>query len=592
MKGLWALRGYARRYWKGLILALLLMAAAAVFNYLVIQKIAPVFDKLFESLPAADAASRAARLRDVLFYVEVLLAVVLGGALAQAGSVFMGDWLSQKVLFALRTDVFGHLQNLSLRFYENRRAGELVARLNNDTAILQTVLGGGITELVIAPLTCLLVVGKMITLSWRLTLVMIVIGPAIALLTQQLGIRLRTYSRQVQVALADLTAHVNEAFFLIRVIKIFGLERVMRKRFDEGARDVFRSEMRGSRMRAVNAATVGFFTGVALCGVFLFGAYEIIAGNLTPAQLMQFILAMVMAGNEINRLARVVMTLSRGEASALRTLELLQEVPEIQDQPGARPVADVQGDIRFEGVTFAYEADRPVLDHVNLHVAAGEKVALVGPSGAGKTTIAGLVPRLYDPQAGRVLVDGRDVREVQQDSLRSFMGFVPQETLLFAGTIGENIAFARPEATAGEIREAALAANAADFIEALPEGYDTQVGERGVKLSGGQQQRVAIARALLRNPRILILDEATSSLDQTSEQVVHQALRTLLQGRTALIIAHRLSTIRDADRILVVNNGRIVEEGKHDDLMARQGLYWNLYQSRLAQTSEEPAAVG
>jgi subfamily B ATP-binding cassette protein MsbA len=216
-------------------------------------------------------------------------------------------------------------------------------------------------------------------------------------------------------------------------------------------------------------------------------------------------------------------------------------------------------------------------------------VALVGPSGAGKTTIAGLVPRLYDTQAGHILIDGRDIRQITQESLRSFMGFVPQETLLFAGTIGQNIAFARPQAGQEEIRAAARAANAADFIEALPEGYDTQVGERGVKLSGGQQQRIAIARALLRNPRILILDEATSSLDQTSEQVVHQALRTLMQGRTALIIAHRLSTIRDADRILVINDGRIVEEGTHDELMARGGLYWNLYQSRLAQDREEPA---
>ncbi len=587
MRGLWALRGYAKRYWKGLLLALFFMGCAALFNYLVIARIQPVFDELFKSLPTSDAAARAERLRTLLVYVAALLAVVVGGALAQAGSVYMGDWLSQKVLLALRSDVFHHLQGLSLRFYENRRAGELIARLNNDTAILQSVLGGGITELIIAPLTTILILGRMVQLDWRLTLVMLFIGPAVALLTQQLGARLRRYSRQVQVCLADLTANVNEAFFLIRVVKIFGLEGVVKHRFDEGAREVFRAEMRGSRMRALNAAFVGLFTGVALCGVFFFGAYEIIAGHLTPAEMMSFVLAMAVAGNEINRLARVVMTLSRGEASALRTLELLEEVPEVQDLPGAVPLTQVEGDVRFENVTFAYEPDRPILTGLHLHITPGEKVALVGPSGAGKTTIAGLVPRLYDPQAGRVLLDGRDVREVTQDSLRSFMGFVPQETLLFAGSIRDNIAFARPEASLEEIREAARAANAAEFIEDLPEGYDTQVGERGVKLSGGQQQRIAIARALLRNPRILILDEATSSLDQTSEQVVHQALRTLLQGRTALIIAHRLSTIRDADRILVINNGRVVEEGTHDELMAQGGLYWNLYQSRLAEAEAE-----
>ncbi len=588
MKGLWTLRRYAKRYWKGLLLALLLMASSASLNIGVIAKIQPVFKGLFETLPSADAATRDLALSGMLANLTILLAAVLGAALAQAGSLFMGDWLSQKVLLALRSDVFHHLQSLSLRFYENRRAGELVARLNNDTTVLQSILGAGLTELVVAPLTAIGVIGYMAYLDWRLTLVMVVIGPAVALLTQQLGVRLRRYSHQVQSQLADLTANVDESFSLIRVIKIFGLERPMKQRFDEDASEVLRAEMRGSRMRALNAAVVGLFTGVALCAVLFLGAYEIISGRLKPDTMTTFIIAMGMAGNEINRLARVIMALSRGEASALRTLELLDEVPEIQDQPNAIALTEMQGDVRFEGVTFAYEPDRPVLSQMDLHLAPGEKVALVGPSGAGKTTIAGLVPRLYDPQAGRVLIDGRDVRDIQQDSLRSFMGFVPQETLLFAGTIRENIAFARPAATAADIREVALTANAADFIEALPEGYDTQVGERGVKLSGGQQQRIAIARALLRNPRILILDEATSSLDQASEQVVHQALHTLLQGRTALIIAHRLSTIRDADRILVVNNGRIVEEGKHDDLMAQGGLYWNLYQSRLTQDGEEP----
>jgi subfamily B ATP-binding cassette protein MsbA len=565
------------------------MGCSAALNTLVVARTQGVFEELFKALPAADAVTRAAQLHLILYYLGILLAAVVGAALAQAGSVFMGDWLSQKVLLALRTDVFHHLQNLSLRFYENRRAGELVSRVNNDTAVLQGILGPGLSELVVAPLTALGVVGYMVYLDWRLTLVMAVIGPAVVLLTQQLGVRLRRYSHQVQSRLADLTAHVNEAFSLTRVIKIFGLESIIADRFDRGAREVYRAEMRGSRTRALNSAVVGFFTGVALCGVLYFGAHEIIAGYITPGKMTVFIIAMVMAGNEINRLARVVMSLSRGEASALRTLELLREVPEVQDRPDAQRLPDLAGDIRFDAVTFAYEPDHPVLSEVSLHIPPGEKVALVGPSGAGKTTIAGLVPRLYDPQAGRVLVDGHDVRDLAQESLRSFMGFVPQETLLFAGTIRENIAFARPEATEEEIRAAARAANAADFIEALSEGYGTQVGERGVKLSGGQQQRIAIARALLRNPRILILDEATSSLDQASEQVVHQAMRTLLQGRTALIIAHRLSTIRDADRILVVNDGRIVEEGTHEELMDRGGLYRTLYQSRLAEDRETPA---
>lgn len=588
MKGLWALRVYAKRYWKGIVVAFLFMGANAYLTYLVIGKTLPVFEGLFAHLEQASGPERAQHLHTVLYNVLILLAVVVGTALAQAVSGYMGDWLGQNVLFSLRSDVFHHLQELSMRFYEKRRSGELVSRVNNDTMVLQGILGSSLTGLVVCPLTALALIAKMGMLSWRLTLVMALVGPAVVILTRQLGGYLRRYSHQVQSALADLTANVEENFFLMRVIKMFGLKRIMNRRFDCGAREVYRAEMRGARMRSLNSAAVGMFVGVALCGVLLFGAYEIIGGRMTGAMLMTFVFAMQMVASQINRLARVFMALERGEAAALRTLELLEEVPEVQDSPQAVEVEDLRGEIRFEKVTFAYEAERPVLKDLDLQISPGQVVALVGPSGAGKTTIAGLVPRLYDVQAGRVLVDDRDVRDFKQESLRSFMGFVPQETMLFAGTVRDNIAFARPEASEQEIRAAAQAANATGFIEALPEGYDTQVGEMGVRLSGGQQQRIAIARALLRNPRILILDEATSSLDQASEQVVHQALNTLLQGRTALIIAHRLSTVQNADRILVIDDGRVVEEGTHDQLMQAHGLYWQLYESLHAEEEGQP----
>jgi len=514
----------------------------------------------------------------------VLLLLGVGSCAAEMVGVYLTAYIAYSVLRGVRQRLFEHLQSMPLSFFENRHTGDLLSRVTNDTTALQALLTAQIASMLTGPPTAIAMFGTMLWINWRLSLASLVMLPVVGGVSAWIGIRLRKQHRRVQERMADLMAFSEETFSGMRVVQAFGLEPLVDELFGKANTAVFRTSVRTARLRAINVPVAALILIVGLTFSMYVGGNEIIAGRMTGADLFSFILAMGFLGSSVARTTKLNLLLQQAAAPTGRIFEVLDTPSTLTDAPDAVELTDTQGRITFRNVTFAYGPESaPVLHDINLEIRPGEVVAIAGPSGAGKSTLANLVPRLYDVTWGAILVDDHDVRRVTRASLRRFFGVVPQETVLFATTIRENIAYGRPDATLEEIVAAAEAAQAQGFIEALPQGYDTDIGEGGVKLSGGQRQRIAIARALLRDPRILILDEATSSLDAESESAVQAAISRLLEGRTALTIAHRLSTIRDAHRIIVLDRGRLVEQGTHAELMAAGGLYRAMYETQLRE---------
>jgi subfamily B ATP-binding cassette protein MsbA len=569
--------GYARPHWKRLVAALLLSVAGSLIFLVVPLGLRALLDAVFENgnRPLLD------RLALTLF--GLFLAQTAVGLL---GSYWMA-WVGERIIADLRRQIYAHLHRLGLRFYTDSRIGEITSRLTNDVGSLRAAATTNLSQLVSQSLTLVGSVALMLVLNWRLSLVVFATVPVVVILSRYFGQIIRRYARQVQDHLADTTAIAEEALAGIRVVKAFAREDYETGRYGEAVEDLFGTAKKQALLSAAFWSLVGFlFLGV-LVGIFWYGGVEVLAGRLTAGDLVAFIFYAFSIAQSVGSLSRLYTAYSSAVGASERVFELLDTEPQIADAPSARPLPRLEGQVEFRDVAFGYERGEPVLREVSFGVEPGQTVALVGPSGAGKTTLVNLIPRFYDPDAGRILLDGHDLRDVPVRSAREQIGLVSQEIQLFGASIAENIRYGRLDASDDEVRAAADAANATEFIDALPGGFGTTVGERGVKLSGGQRQRVAIARALLKDPRILLLDEATSALDAESEALVQEALDRLLDGRTAFVIAHRLATVRDADRILVLDGGRIVEDGTHAELVMRNGLY-----RRLAELQfREPATA-
>ena len=567
---------YIRPYWRWMAVAVFALVVSSLLGLVLPLVVRNLVDFVFINKDFVDL-NRVTVALVVVFIFQSLFTFIQQMALAYVGEHAVAD---------IRIDVYTHLQELPLSFYAERRTGELVSRLTNDVALLQQSITWNLVILLRQVITIIGASALLFWLDWRLTLLILLVVPVITLTMVYLGGRIRAASVGVQDALAEVSNVAEETTRGVRIVKSFARETYEVGRFSGAVMKLYHAAMHRARTNALLAPIIGLIASITITGILYYGGSQVILGRLTPGDLIAYLIYTVLIASPVAIMADLYGQFQAAIGASQRMLDLLDTPLELSDAPDAKPLPPVVGDVVFDRVSFHYTTAIDVIQDVSFEARAGQLIALVGPSGAGKSTLVNLIPRFYDVVAGCVTIDGHNVRDVTLRSLREQIGIVPQETLLFSGTVYDNIRYGRLEASREEIEAAAMAANAHRFIvDDLAEGYQTPVGEHGAKLSGGQRQRVAIARAILKDPRILILDEATSSLDSASESLVQEALERLMVGRTSFVIAHRLSTVLNANWILVMSRGAIVEQGTHAALLRNpDGLYAQLYRIQFAST--------
>lgn len=573
-------RDYVRPHVGKLLLAVFLMAIVAATTATMAKLIEPILDEIFI----------ARDLEKLNFIAFAVLGVFVLKGIATYGQAVLMSFVGQKIIATIQQQLFNHLVHADLAYFHSQQTGNLISRFTNDVNLLRNVVSQVLTSIGKDFLTVIFLIAVMFYQDWILSIATFFIFPLAIVPTARIGRKMRRVSADTQESMGSLTNFLNQIFHSIRYIKAYGMEPYEQKQADKVISRVFKMMFKTARVKSLSHPIMEALGGVAIVVVILYGGLQVIEGAKTTGAFFSFLTALLLAYEPVKKLSRLNIDLQEGLAAAQRVFQTLDIKPKIKNAKNAKDLKLKNGEISFTNVSFSYEENIPVLSNINLTVPAGKTAALVGPSGGGKSTLLNLIPRFYDAEKGKITIDSQDLKKLTLESLRHEIALVSQEVVLFDDTVRANIAYGRIEASEDEIIEAAKNAAAHKFIMSLPKGYDTRIGEHGVKLSGGQRQRLAIARAMLKNAPILLLDEATSALDTKSEREVQAALQKLMQGRTVLVIAHRLSTIQSADIIYVIDKGKVIEFGQHKELLKKSGTYARLHQLQFHDHAEQEAS--